>query len=208
MLQVNYVDEKDHAMNRGESSRLVFQLIFPLAVGGQALLGTGIALLVRISGKFSVPVDGNFAFWLTCSCFALFLALRVVITKLSAVPYTQILRASGAEKEANILNDVASYQSLFQLATAVVIIFLPNGFDHDQAGALNLLITLTFLLLFLVILNLSDERLILSSSYMTKAREIIKIAEDDTMSLAILSLFYAEKRKKGFGLKSEGADTV
>lgn len=186
---------------RSRAVRLLWRLLFPFGVGSLALFGTGIALLVNISGDYDTQPERAFSYWLACGTLTTFLLINVVERQLHLVPYTKLLEDSGCNKQSRTLYGIHYFQCLMQVVVALIIITLPvmvstvanSNFSptfvifsqQEDEGAKSMLAIIASFLVMLVIINVMDEVALLRGDFMRPARKAILQEQQSRMSLRL-----------------------
>uniref|UniRef100_A0A7S2XI00 Uncharacterized protein n=1 Tax=Lotharella oceanica TaxID=641309 RepID=A0A7S2XI00_9EUKA len=175
LFDVSFREIEDHAIaSSSKFISVIWRLLFPFSVGSQALLGTGVALLVNIAGKYGGDsINDNFAFWLPTTSLCMFLIINVLQRQLHTVPYTRLLEDSRLFDQARSLKRLDHAQSFLQTILAIITLCVPPYISQDKTGALLLLGIMALFLVILVVVNLWDEVFLLGEGKMSLARDAI-----------------------------------
>uniref|UniRef100_A0A7S2TNL7 Uncharacterized protein n=1 Tax=Lotharella oceanica TaxID=641309 RepID=A0A7S2TNL7_9EUKA len=170
LFDVDYIDVEDHAIRRSVYTAFLWLLLYPAGVGCVALVGSGIALLVRCMGMSNMGrpndnVNDQFAQWLTCMAMAAFLLISSVQRFLHYVPYTRMLMETHHQAQARTLLAV----HYFQIATQCVFAIVVYSMQFWNVSSFQILIFLVGIVILLVAVNLIDELVLLNDAHIHNA---------------------------------------
>mmetsp|Transcript_25894 Transcript_25894/g.62382 ORF Transcript_25894/g.62382 Transcript_25894/m.62382 type:complete len:552 (+) Transcript_25894:149-1804(+) len=213
LFDVNYSDIHDHALNGPRAVRLLWRLLFPFGVGSLALFGTGIALLVNISGDFESQPKRSFSYWIACGTLTMFLLINVIERQLHLVPYTKLLEESRLNMQAKTMYGIHYFQCLMQVVVALIIVTLPVMVSTEDGGAKSMLAIIASFLVMLVIINIMDEVALIKGHFMRPARRAIMREKQSRYNLRIpldtrgsKSGMMFQPNSRGYGSVDNGVD--